>query len=82
MRRSLVCFSSICTMAAQEAGAIAATVRLLVYFGTDTHCHLALADGTEVVARVQSPASGEAGIEEGSTVGIRFASGAAQVLED
>ena len=69
-------------VAAQEAGAIAATVRLLVYFGTDTHCHLALADGTEVVARVQSPASGEAGIEEGSTVGIRFASGAAQVLED
>ena len=69
-------------VAAGEAGAIAATVRMLVYFGTDTHCHLALADGTEVVARVQSPASGEAGIEEGSTVGIRFASGAAQVLED
>nr|WP_232843634.1 ABC transporter ATP-binding protein [Rhodobacter amnigenus] len=69
-------------VAAEESGAIVATVRMLVYFGTDTHCHLALADGTEVVARVQSPASGEAGIEEGSTVGIRFASGAAQVLED
>ena len=69
-------------VAAQEAGAIAATVRLLVYFGTDTHCHLELADGTEVVARVQSPASGEAGIVEGSAVGIRFAPGAAQVLED
>jgi spermidine/putrescine transport system ATP-binding protein len=69
-------------VAAGEAGAIAARVKFLVYFGTDTHCHLALADGTEVVARVQSPASGEAGIEEGSTVGIRFAPGAAQVLED
>ena len=69
-------------VAAEEAGAIAATVRMLVYFGTDTHCHLALADGTEVVARVQSPASGEAGIVEGSAVGIRFAPGAAQVLED
>ncbi|MEN9408341.1 MAG: hypothetical protein RL216_315 [Pseudomonadota bacterium] len=67
---------------ASEAGAIAAVVKFLVYFGTDTHCHLALADGTEVVARVQSPASGEAGIVEGSTVGLRFASGAAQVLED
>nr|WP_206526650.1 ABC transporter ATP-binding protein [Rhodobacter kunshanensis] len=67
---------------AGEAGAIAATVKFLVYFGTDTHCHLALADGTEVVARVQSPASGEAGIEAGSAVGLRFASGAAQVLED
>jgi spermidine/putrescine transport system ATP-binding protein len=67
---------------AAEAGAIAAVVKFLVYFGTDTHCHLALADGTEVVARVQSPASGEAGIVEGSTVGLRFASGAAQVLKD
>ena len=65
-----------------EAGSIAAVVKFLVYFGTDRHCHLALADGTEVVARVQSPASGEAGIVEGSAVGIRFATGAAQVLED
>ena len=69
-------------VAAGEAGAIAAKVKFLVYFGTDTHCHLALADGTEVVARVQSPASGEAGIVEGSDVGLRFAPGAAQVLED
>ena len=28
-----------------EAGAIAATVQTLVYFGTDTHCHMALSDG-------------------------------------
>jgi len=67
---------------AGEPGAIAATVRMQVYFGTDTHCHLALADGSEVVARVQSPASGEAGIVEGSAVGLRFAPGAAQVLEE
>ena len=63
-------------------GAIAARVKFNVYFGTDTHCHLALADGTEVVARVQSPASGESGIVEGAEVGLRFAPGAAQVLED
>jgi spermidine/putrescine transport system ATP-binding protein len=69
-------------LAAGEPGAIAATVKFQVYFGTDTHCHLALADGTEVVARLQSPASGEVGIEPGQTVGIRFAPGAAQVLED
>jgi spermidine/putrescine transport system ATP-binding protein len=64
-----------------EAGSIPATLRDLVYFGTDTHCHLALSDGAEVVARVQSPASGEIGLAEGATVGIRFAPGAAQVLE-
>jgi spermidine/putrescine transport system ATP-binding protein len=59
-----------------------ATVRALVYFGTDTHCHLALADGTEVVARLQSPASGEAGLAEGQAVGLRFAEGAVQRVED
>ena len=69
-------------VAAGEPGAIAATVKFQVYFGTDTHCHLALADGSEVVARLQSPANGEAGIEPGQVVGIRFAPGAAQVLED
>jgi spermidine/putrescine transport system ATP-binding protein len=58
---------------AGEAGALPATVASWVYFGTDTHCHLALSDGTEVVARLQSPATGEAGLERGQTVGLRFA---------
>ena len=57
-------------------------MQTLVYFGTDTHCHLALSDGTEVVARLQSPASGEAGLSEGQSVGIRFANGAVQRVED
>ena len=65
-----------------EAGAIAAVVKSLVYFGTDTHCHLALADGAEVVARLQSPSSGEVGLAAGQKTGIRFAPGAAQVLVD
>jgi spermidine/putrescine transport system ATP-binding protein len=59
-----------------------ATVRTLVYFGTDTHCHMALQDGTELVARLQSPASGDAGLSEGQAVGIRFAEGAVQRVED
>lgn len=65
-----------------EAGAIPAQVKSLVYFGTDTHCHLALSDGAEVVARVQSPASGDPGLEAGQAVGLRLVPGAAQVLED
>jgi spermidine/putrescine transport system ATP-binding protein len=59
-----------------------AKVATLVYFGTDTHCHLHLGDGTEVVARLQSPATGEAGLTEGQAVGIRFAEGAVQRVED
>ena len=67
---------------ASEAGAIPATVQSLVYFGTDTHCHMALSDGTEVVARLQSSATGEAALAEGQKVAFRFAAGAVQVLED
>ena len=65
-----------------EAGALAATVANLVYFGTDTHCHMTLADGSEMVARLQSPALGDAGLATGQKVGLRFQPGAAQVLED
>ncbi|MEH6775208.1 MAG: TOBE domain-containing protein, partial [Cereibacter changlensis] len=67
-------------VAATEADALPATITDLVYFGTDTHCHMALADGSEVVARLQSSVSGEAGLERGGRVGLRFAPGAAQVL--
>ena len=67
---------------ASEPGAIAARVADMVYFGTDTHCHLMLADGSEIVARLQSTATGEIGLAEGQTVGLRFAPGAVQVLEE
>jgi len=68
-------------VAADEAGAIPATVASLVYFGTDTHYHLTLSDGVEVVARLQSGA-GEDALQPGAAVALRFAPGAAQVLED
>ena len=64
------------------AGAIPATITNWVYFGTDTHCHMVLSDGSAVVARLQSPAMGEAGLEIGAAVGITFAPGAAQALKD
>ena len=69
-------------LGAEQDSVLKATVKTLVYFGTDTHCHLALSDGTEIVARLQSPASGEAGLAEGQAVGIRFAEGALQTVED
>lgn len=68
-------------VAASDPGAIPATITNLVYFGTDTHFHLALADGTEVVSRLQS-GTDEARLTPGTAVGLRFAPGAAQVLED
>ena len=63
-------------------GDLSATVRDITYFGTDTHCHLQLGDGAQVVARLQSPPSGETGLEPGDKVSIRLTPGAAQVLGD
>ncbi|MGV8984984.1 MAG: ABC transporter ATP-binding protein [Cypionkella sp.] len=65
-----------------EADAIPAKITNLVYFGTDTSCHVALPDGTEVVVRLQSPASGDAGLAMGQSVGLSFVPDALQVLED
>jgi len=39
---------------AKEAGVLPATIRTLVYFGTDTHCHLRLTDGRPFVVRSQN----------------------------
>jgi spermidine/putrescine transport system ATP-binding protein len=66
--------------ASADAGAMPATVTGLVYFGTDTYCHLALAGGARVTARLQSQASGDVAIGVGDHVHIRAS--AAQVLAD
>jgi spermidine/putrescine transport system ATP-binding protein len=65
-----------------DPGSLSARVTQTVYFGTDTHCHLHLADGTEIIARLQSPPSGDVGLAPGAEVGVRFAEGALQVLGD
>jgi spermidine/putrescine transport system ATP-binding protein len=65
-----------------ESGAMPATVASTVYFGTDTHLHLKLSDGTEIVARQQSPATGGPAAEIGAQVGVIMAQDALQVLED
>jgi spermidine/putrescine transport system ATP-binding protein len=65
-----------------EPGAIPATVKNMVYFGTDTHCYLALSDGEEIIARLQSPSNGDIGLETGQSVALRLVPGAAQVLAD
>ncbi len=62
-------------------GPLPATLTRTVYFGTDTHCHMALSDGTEIVARLQSPPSGDVGLKDGQGVRIDFAPGALQILE-
>lgn len=63
------------------AGPLEAVLTQSVYFGTDTHCHLRLKDGTEIVARLQSPPSGDVGLTIGDTLRVAPVPGAVQVLE-
>lgn len=65
-----------------EPGSLPATVRGVVYMGTDMNYQLHLADGTEIEACVVSDVTGEAALQAGQTVGVTFTPGAAQVLED
>jgi spermidine/putrescine transport system ATP-binding protein len=59
-----------------------ATVRESIYFGTDSHLHLMLPDGTPLVARYQADTAGGEPPSAGSEVGVTFAPGSVQVLED
>lgn len=61
------------------AGGLGATVTDTTYFGTDTHCHLALADGTPLIARLQSAEAGH--LKSGDSVGVQFDSASIQVLD-
>jgi len=60
---------------------VPAQVRQCVYFGTDTHCHLALPGGETIVARLQNPPGGSVALTTGETVHIAFPPGALRVLE-
>lgn len=58
------------------------TVKTVVYFGTDTHYHLALQTGDAFTLRQQNRRGREAAVKEGETVGIEIPGGVAQVLKD
>ena len=64
------------------AGAIPAQVAGVVYMGTDSHLHLELAAGGTMIARVPADPAGGGAPPEGTRVGIAFAPGAVQLLED
>ena len=63
-------------------GSIPATVTTVVYFGTDTHIHATLADGTAIVIRQQNRRDGSGIPQPNSSIGLVLPSGASQVLRD
>ncbi|MGH6855336.1 MAG: ABC transporter ATP-binding protein [Aestuariivirga sp.] len=61
---------------------LSAILDTIVYFGTDTHYHLKLKDGSEFILRQQSSHGGSGEFKTGSKVGVAFEDKAAQVLRD
>ena len=57
------------------------TLTNIVYFGTDTHYHLTLGDGTTFTVRQQNKPHQTGGFAEGDQVGIKITGNAARVLK-
>ena len=67
---------------AETAGLLSGALRDVVYFGTDTHLHVRLDDGTDFVLRRQNSPTETDHCVTGQRVGLSFPNGAAQVLRD
>jgi spermidine/putrescine transport system ATP-binding protein len=65
-----------------SGGALAARVENVVYFGTDTTYHLALADGAAFTVRTQNRDGARSRFGVGDAVGIDLASDSLQILAD
>jgi spermidine/putrescine transport system ATP-binding protein len=69
-------------LAAEKAGLLKGVLENIVYFGTDTHFHVALDGGGEFMVRQQNSRTGGTTPEQGQRVGIAVSEDAAQVLRD
>ncbi len=69
-------------LGAPDGAALAGTLTNVVYFGTDTHFHVALDAGGSFVLRRQNLPGQARTEDEGARVGIRLAPGTGQVLRD
>ena len=63
-----------------SAAVVHGTLENVVYFGTDTHYHLRLRDGSVFVTRQQNKPGGISGFAIGSDVGVTVAAHAARIL--
>jgi spermidine/putrescine transport system ATP-binding protein len=66
----------------EAEGLLKGKLETVVYFGTDTHYHVRLDQGSEFTVRQQNTRTGMATHSEGERVGIDIAPDAAQMLRD
>ena len=67
---------------ASAKAALSGVLENIVYFGTDTHFHLRLRDGSAFMVRRQNNRGGGESFGTGDTAGIELADKAAQILRD
>jgi spermidine/putrescine transport system ATP-binding protein len=63
-------------------GDLAGSIENIVYFGTDTHVHLKLADGTSFIVRQQNAGGAVMAAAVGDKVGIAVAPDTARIIKD
>jgi spermidine/putrescine transport system ATP-binding protein len=68
--------------AVKSGGQLSGIVEDVVYFGTDTHITVRLADGALFTIRQQNMRGASCGFERGETAGIVIGDDAAQILRD
>jgi spermidine/putrescine transport system ATP-binding protein len=68
--------------AVKQDGQLAGVVENVVYFGTDTHIHIRLDDGSSFTVRQQNAPAKASGFAVGDEAGVEIAADAAQVLRD
>ncbi len=70
-------------LAPDGEGALGGTLKDIVYFGTDTHYHVALdGGGAHFVLRKQNQPDEDRGYSRGDRVGVKLGTSAGQVLRD
>ncbi len=79
---SLVVRPENATLVTASKGDLAGVVENIVYFGTDTHVHVKLADGTPFMVRQQNAAGSGVDVSQGQKVGIAVAAGTPRLLKD
>jgi spermidine/putrescine transport system ATP-binding protein len=65
-----------------KKGDFAGLVENIVYFGTDTHIHLKLIDGSPFIIRQQNAGGAAAPVKVGDKVGIAVAPGTPRIIRD
>jgi spermidine/putrescine transport system ATP-binding protein len=70
------------TLVKPSQGTLKGVIHNIVYFGTDTHFHVRLDDGTDFMVRQQNNGGTKSIHEVGAKTGVAIAVGSAKVLQD